>query len=80
MNKFLAAFAAIALVGCGSVQDAVDDSDYVCKDGVQYFVYGKMNTAGHMSYSVVPHYKNTKGELFACGETNAVETGVDNGR
>lgn len=63
--KKLVLVAALALVGCNNVQGAVEDSDYVCKGGVEYFVYSKYTGNGY-SYSVVPHFKNTKGELWGC--------------
>lgn len=65
MKKILIALAAISLSAC-TAQYAVDHADLVCKDGVEYFVYTKYNTKGDVTFSVVPHYKNAKGELFSC--------------
>jgi hypothetical protein len=55
----------LLLAACTTAQQAVDSASYVCKDGVQYFVYEKMNTNGDASYSVVPHFK-VDGTLFSC--------------
>ena len=62
--KYLALTALMALSACGGVQGAVEDSDFVCKDGVEYFVYTKYTGSG-VSYSVVPHFK-PDGTLYTC--------------
>lgn len=62
-RKFLIV-AALALSACGGVQGAVQNSDYVCKDGVEYFVYEKWS-GSNPTYSVVPHYR-PDGTLFTC--------------
>ena len=52
------------LAGCTNVQQDVEESDYVCKDGVEYFVYTKATGSG-ITYSVVPHFK-ADGSLYTC--------------
>lgn len=65
MFKFLVIAAlALGVTACDGVQEDVTNSDYVCKDGVEYFVYSKYSGNGY-SYSVVPHYK-PDGSLYTC--------------
>ena len=65
MVKYLALAALVAaLAACTNVQKEVEQSDYVCKDGVEYFVYTKYTGSG-VSYSVVPHFK-PDGSLYTC--------------
>lgn len=59
---FLAAL--VTLAAC-SPQKALNDADMLCRDGVQYMSYEKMNTRGDVSYSIVPHFK-PDGSLYTC--------------
>lgn len=63
MKKLILA-AMLGLAACGSVQEDVENSGYVCKDNVEYFVYEKYS-GGNYSYSVVPHFK-PDGSLYTC--------------
>jgi hypothetical protein len=76
---FIGLAAASCFVAACSVQDAVDDAGYVCKDGVEFFVYSKY-TGGGYSYSLAPHYKNTKGELYACDASTGYREAVSGPR
>lgn len=62
--KILALIAFAALAACTNVQEDVNQSGYVCKSGVEYFVYEKYASGG-VSYSVVPHFK-PDGSLYTC--------------
>lgn len=58
----------LLLAGCqGEMQSSVTNSEYVCKDGVEYFVYERMDTGGRLASNVVPHF-HLDGTLYPCTE------------
>lgn len=61
------------LGGCGLMDDnplANDNTKAVCRDGVEYLVFGKYNSNGDFSISVTAHWK-PDGSLYTCsGTTN----------
>lgn len=65
MKKIIAAaLVALTLSAC-SPQRALDEADRLCRDGVEYLAFTKMNTSGDISYSIVPHLK-PDGSLYTC--------------
>lgn len=63
--RLLLLAAALTLAACDDgAQKSVDEAEYICKDGVEYFVYTKISSSG-VGYSVVPHFK-PDGTLYTC--------------
>jgi len=64
MKRIIITFT-LALTACNGTQGAVDDATFVCKDGVEYFVYERIDSAGHVASNVVPHF-HIDGTLYPC--------------